>query len=370
MSDACRALALLPAAGLLLFAAGCGPIGEGGEEMRFHSGGDLVAMGSLVEIDDSIERDVMAVGRDIRFMGHAGGAFLGVGAAQSLEGSTEGSLRAVGGGLRVTGAAGANATLLGAEVLVDRGADIGLNAYLLGARVEQRGTVGGHLRIAAREVVLDGPVVGDVDVIASTLTIGPSAQIGGELSYRVRQGGVTIDPAAVVLGGISEVTVPEPSPVFAIVMGMARVAAFLLAGSLLLMLAPPLRRAAHQLDERALPAFGLGLLWLVAIPVMTAAAFVTVVGIPVAIIAGLLYWIALYLAPALPGLWLGRSLLDRPGAPPTPPVRAFLLGGAVVGTAMLIPWIGFPMRLLAIALGFGCVVLVARDGLSASGDRG
>lgn len=370
MLHACPIRALRPAIALLLLTMGCGPLAPGSEELRFRSGGDLVAMGVVVEIPESVDGDVMAAGREIRFTGQADGAVLGIGAAQSFGGTIAGSLRATGGGVLVTGVTEGNATLLAAQVLVDDGAEIGLNAYLLGGRVEHRGSVGGHLRIAARDVVIDGPVAGDVDIVARSLSVGPSARIEGSLTYRAREGEATIDPAASIGGEVSSVTVPGPSRAFGFLLGAARVAAFLLAGSLLLLLSPPLGRAAGRLDERALPALGHGLLWLVAIPVMAAAAFVTVIGIPAAVIAAVLYCIALYLAPVLPGLWLGRSLLDSPVAPPTPAVRAFLLGGSVVAVAMLLPWIGLPVRILMIALGFGCVVLAVRVGLSATTDRG
>lgn len=370
MLHACSIRAPTPMVVLVLLAAGCGPLGPEGEEIRFRSGGDLVAMGTLVEVPESVDGDVMAGGREIRFTGQAGGAVLGLGAVQRFDGAVTGSLRAAGGGILVTGTTQGNATLLAAEVVVDSDAEIGLNAYLLGGRVEHRGSVGGHLRIAARDVVIDGPVAGDVDVIARSLSVGPSARIEGTLTYRAREGEATIDSAASIGGDVSGITVPEPSRAFWFLVGAARVAAFLLAGSLLLLLSPPLRRAAGHLDERALPALGLGLLWLVAIPVMAAAAFVTVIGIPAALIAAVLYLIGLYLAPVLPGLWLGRSLLDSPVAPPTPAVRAFLLGGSVVAVAMLLPWIGLPVRLLVIALGFGSVVLAVRAGLSAAADRG
>jgi uncharacterized membrane protein YraQ (UPF0718 family) len=111
---------------------------------------------------------------------------------------------------------------------------------------------------------------------------------------------------------------------------------------------------------------GLGLLWLVALPVLTFAAAVTVIGIPLAIVSAVLYVVALYVAPVVPGLWLGTSLLDRPGAEPTHPARAFLLGGFLLGVAMLLPWVGFPIRLAAMAAGFGAVAVAIRDRLGES----
>lgn len=354
-------------AGLLLFltsTAACGPISPDGEELRFRSGGDLVATGTVVEIPESIDGDVMAAGRDVVFTGDAGGSVLTAGSIQTLEGSVAGNVHAVGGAVLLASDVERNVTLLAADLLVAADATVALNAYLVGGRVEQRGAVRGNLRIAAREVVLDGPVGGDVDVIAGRLILGPSARIDGDLTYRVREGADSIDPAAVVSGDVQAISVPGPSTAFRISVAAGRVAAFLLAGFVILLLVRPLAGAAERLNERPGSAFGLGLLWIIALPVMVFAAAVTIVGIPLAIITTVCYLIALYLAPVIPGLWLGISLLDRPGESPTAPAKAFLLGGAIVAVLSLLPWIGFPIRVVVAALGFGAVALHVRAALA------
>lgn len=349
---------------LLTLTAACGPFASDGEELRFRSGGDLVAAGTVVDVPESVTGDVMAAGRDVVFTGAAGGSTLTAGSTQTLEGSVAGNVHAVGGAVLLASRVERNVTLLAADLLVARDADVALNAYLVGGRVEQRGPVRGNLRIAAREVVLDGPVGGNVDVIAGRLTVGPSARIDGDLTYRVREGSDSVDPAAVVAGDVQAVRVPGPSTAFRVSTAAGRVAAFLLAGFVMLLLVRPLAGAADRLDDRPGAAFGLGLLWIVALPVIVFAAAVTVVGIPLAVIATAAYLISLYLAPVIPGLWLGVSLLDRPGEPPTAPPKAFLLGGAIVAVISLLPWIGFPVRVLVTALGFGAVALHVRAALA------
>ncbi len=349
---------------LLTLTAACGPFAPDGEEPRFRSGGDLVAAGTVVEVPESVTGDVMAAGRDVVFTGSAGGSTLTAGSTQTLEGSVAGNVHAAGGAVLLASRVGRNVTLLAADLLVARDADVALNAYLVGGRVEQRGPVRGNLRIAAREVVLDGPVGGNVDVIAGRLTLGPSARIDGDLTYRVRVGADSVDSAAVVSGDIQAILVPGPSTAFRVSMAAGRVAAFLLAGFVMLLLVRPLAGAAERLNERPGAAFGLGLLWIIALPVIVFAAAVTVVGIPLAVIATAAYVISLYLAPVIPGLWLGVSLLDRPGGPSTAPPKAFLLGGAIVAVISLLPWIGLPVRVLVTALGFGAVALHVRAGLA------
>ncbi|MDZ7780777.1 MAG: polymer-forming cytoskeletal protein [Gemmatimonadota bacterium] len=371
MDNVKNAVVLGPVA-LVVAAAACGPGSPTSEEARFRSGGDLIAAGARVELSDSVTGDVMGAGRIVRFTGTADGSFLGIGSTQRLEGTVRGSFRAVGGAVRVNGRSDRNTTLLGADVRLEEGADVGLNAYLVGGRIRQQGTVRGHLRVAGTDVVLDGPVAGNVDVIARSFTLGPSARIEGDLTYRAREGQTALDPAATVAGDVSAVTVPGPSLAFTLLFGGARAAAFLLVGALALLVVPALGGTAARLNERPLAALGLGLLWLIAIPVFAGAAFVTVVGIPLAVITATLYVVALYLAPVVPSRWLGSALLDSPGSSPTPPVRAFLVGGVPVAVLLLLPWVGAPARILATAVGFGAVVLAIRGRLdrSASADGG
>ena len=348
---------------ILVFLAACGPMSQDGEELRFRSGGDLVATGDVVDVPEAVHGDVMMAGQSVTFSGSAGGSVLAVGAAQVIGGLVSGSVRAAGGNVRLTGRVERNVTVAGADVGVARDAEIALNAYIVGNRVEQLGAVRGHLRVAAREVVLDGPVTGNVDVVAGRLTLGPSARIDGDLSYRVREGAVAIDPAARVAGETVGVTAPGPSTLFHVLLSAGRLAGFLLVGVVLLLVVPPLVATVDGLHERPGATLGLGLLWIVAVPVMTFVAAVTVVGIPLAVIACGGYLVALYTAPVVPGLWLGASLLDRPGGDAMHPAKAFLLGGAILGVAMLLPWIGFPVRVLATAAGFGAVAVAIRSRL-------
>jgi hypothetical protein len=380
---------------VLLLLGGCGPFMPEGEEALHRSGQDVVGAGRHVAFADSVGGDAMLVGRTIVFSGAAAGSFLGAGEELHIDGRTGAGTLAAGGVLLIGATVERNLTVAGADVQLLERARILRNAYLAGGRVEQRGTVDGQLRIAAREVVLNGPVGGDVDVITERLTIGPRAVIGGSLRYRAEEGEVTIDPAARIEGGTAAVDVRPGSPIPGLAFDGARLLGFLLVGTVaVLLFARPARKAASALETDPLTGLGLGLLWLLFVPVVIFAAFVTVIGIPLAVTGAALYVIAFYLAPILPSLWLGRRLTgDRgtegiaaagaagtAGAPaatggtgaegparPAPitraSVRAFLFGGGLVGLAMLLPWVGFPARLIAISLGFGGAVLAVREHL-------
>src|SRR5690606_28127006 len=174
--------------------------------------------------------------------------------------------------------------------------------------------------------------------------------------------------------GTAATDVSAPAPIPGRAFDGARLLAFLLVGTGAgLRFARPARMAAEAVAAEPRAGLGLGLLWILFVPVTIFAAFVTVIGIPLAVTGAALYVIALYLAPILPSLWLGRRLRGARGTGAAAgasgvtraSVRAFLLGGALVGLAMLLPWVGFPARLIAISLGFGGAVLAVREHLRA-----
>ena len=124
---------------LLTLASGCGPVAPDGEELRFRSGGDLVATGTVVDVPESVEGDVMAAGRDVVFTGNARGSVLTAGSTQTLEGSVAGNVHAAGGAVLLASRVERNVTVVAGDLLVASDADVALNAYLAGGRVEQRG---------------------------------------------------------------------------------------------------------------------------------------------------------------------------------------------------------------------------------------
>ncbi len=373
---------------LIVLLAGCGRLIPADAGRTIRSGGDLVAFGAAAISTDSVSGDVMMAGGVVDFSGAGEGAFLAAGEEVRILGRISGSTLAAGRAVRFRGTGRRNVLLAGADVRLGAESVVARNAYVAGGQVEHLGTIDGSLRVAGRSVVLNGVVTGDVDLVAGELVLGPLARIGGDLSYRVDSGGVTLDPAAVVEGEVHAVHVPPPSPLPGLIFLFLRLLGFLVVGTVaVLLFRGTLGRWAEGVRSRPLPALGHGLVWLVFVPVLVFVAFVTVLGIPLAVTAALLYAIACYLAPVVPALALGRSLRpagdgaaaangrgweaqaarrrEREGmAGRGGEVGSFLIGGTLLGALLLAPWIGWPLRMILTALGFGGVVLAVRDRLA------
>src|SRR5690606_14087830 len=189
----------------------------------------------------------------------------------------------------------------------------------------------GGARIVGGEVTLEGTWGGDVSVQAGRLAVGPEARIEGTLRYRVPAENVSIDPAAAVVGEV--VPLQPRSPMNWRWLAAIWHIGFLAAGAVAVAVLPGFARASSgRLQARPGASAGLGLLWLVAVPVAALVAALTIVGIPLALILFALYLIVVYLARSVVAVWLGDQVLrDRASVGRGGMVVRFLAGGVMLG---------------------------------------
>ena len=345
---------------LTVAAPACGPQEPGADYVLLRPNGDLLSGGETVERSESVTGDAMLVGGSIDFSGDVGGSYLGASGEQQVRGRIEGSGRAVGGSVRFGASVGRNVTLAGGNVELLEGALVERNAYLAGGLVEVDGTVLGDLYAGAREFVLDGTVEGDVRVEAEQLRIGPSARIEGDLTYRVEGELASIDSEASIGGDVDVLAPREGVGPGGVVMSVLRVLTFIVTAGVLVALFPgTASRMSAAVRVRPVAALGLGLLWAVAVPVVILVTAVTLVGIPLALILAAIYVASVYLAPAVPAMWLGELLLpSRTESERAKCLKSFLIGGPLVGIAILLPWAGLVVRLVAGLLGLGAILML------------
>lgn len=346
---------------LAVLATACAPGDMAGNDgLLLRPDGDLLAAGETVELSQSVEGDAMLVGGSVEYMGDVGGSYVGAGGEQEVHGRIEGSGRVAGGTVRFGASVGRNVTLAGGRVELMQDAVVERNAYLAGALVQVDGTVRGDLYAGGREVVLDGMIDGDVRVEADQLRIGPSARIQGDLRYRVGSEPASIASEASIGGDVEVLPPREDVGPGTITMYVLRVVAFVLCGGVLIALFPGTASATVD-AARARPAagLGLGLLWAVGVPIVAVVTAMTVVGIPLALVLAAGYVTSAYLAPAVPAMWLGDLLISMPDeSKGAGRLKAFLVGGPLIGLAILLPWAGLVLRLAAGLLGLGAMALV------------
>lgn len=274
----------------------------------------------------------------------------------------------LGGDINVTEAVDGSLHAAGGNITIE--APIGGDASLAGGSITVRGPVTRELRAAGGHVIIDGPVGGDATVFAGTLELGPEARISGSLVFH--GGELRRDPAAIVYGTASVRQKPkrvrrshevEERPFSGYARGWFWTTGLLVLAALIAAALPgPSRRMAQELRERPWITALLGLVALITIPVTAMLLFVTIIGIPLGLLA-----LAAYAALLLVGyVWLavavGGMLLDRV-KPETAARTAWRAGAAVLamlGLALLtrLPFVGGLVVFVALVVGVGMIVAV------------
>jgi len=354
--------------------------------------GDVVAWGRMIIIEGVVEGDLIAAGQaivihgevtdDVRIAGMtlklASGSRVGddvFAAGFSFE-SAAGSH--VGG---KTGLSGYQA-VLGGEHLQ------GLEASLVALRIEGqvRGNVDATVESEAGPAwwtrFMQSPVA--LPVVEPGLTVTDDARIEGHLTYK-SVAEARLGSGAEVTGEITQNVAevkPEEKPSFGSRMGTALrwLAVLFLFGSTLLWLMPDkVLGVADTLATRPLASLGWGAVTLLGFPVaMLLVLVLTSVltmafgmltlgqGAALALVLGLLaelvlaahLWVAIfYLAPALASFVGGRWLLTRRGAIEKSRYLSLLIGLAALSGLILIPFLGFLVRVIVVVVGLGAGAL-------------
>jgi cytoskeletal protein CcmA (bactofilin family) len=230
---------------------------------------------------------------------------------------------------------------------------VGRDALVFGGSLKIDGQVKGNVNGRLINATVDGKVGRDVDIAVGNLTLGPAAVVDGDVVYR--SGSDADTSATAEVGGQFDRLPTRGSFGVELVLTLATILgflAFLFAGVVLLWLfratAP---RAVGVIGERPLRAAAVGVAALIVLPVLALVMTITLVGAPVAIAVILLLVLALLFAPVPAVTALGSRLLRR--------LQWGLFASFVFGAVIwrlgiwLIPLVGFVLYLGALATGLG-----------------
>jgi cytoskeletal protein CcmA (bactofilin family) len=279
--------------------------------------------------------------------------------------AVDGPLRAVGGNVTLDAPVNGRVQVAGGTVTLGPSAVISGDVSVAGGNVDVDGTIKGKLRAAGGNVHVDGAVAGDASIAAGNLDLGPGARIDGKLRFHgdeLRQ-----DPAAQVTGGVEHERGRSVRhygvPTERFLHGWAWSAGLmLLAGLIAAALPGASQRMALELRERPWITPLLGLVALTAIPVAAVLVMITIIGIPIGLLALVGYALLLLFGYVWVAVVVGGMLLDRV-KPETAARTAWHAGAAVLAMLTLallvrVPIVGGMVKLTALAVGVGMIVAV------------
>lgn len=264
-------------------------------------------------------------------------------AGQTLEinGPVEHHLRAVAQLVRINNRVGGNVWAAATTASLDTNAIVGGSVRMMADYFILRGTIDGNLRINARKVDIDGVVHGSVHIRAEEIGILSNARIHGDLTCETL---AAVDPdRRAVIDGTRVIRPPENQEAFSAFKAATTLLAYiaaLLAGLFFFILAPrTVVRSTLWMENYPWRTLLVGMAVFLLAPLAIVFMFATVLGIPLALVSGALYGLALYLGRFIAALSVARLLTGgrRRQPIPLPTPHLMLLGLSLFYLASFLP---------------------------------
>jgi hypothetical protein len=339
--------------------------------------GDAAYAASAVSVPGRIGGDAMIMAGTARIDGEVGDDARVIAETFKLDGAVGGELAVAARKTDIDGNVGDDLYVAGEDVQLGQNTRIGQDARIFGEDVLIKGRISRNLDVSAETVAISARIAGDVTIHARHIILGPDAVIGGRLVWRspnqpeipqeaVVQGSVD---GAIVKGWQREGVMSWASPLHgapraAIFAGeaagriMVALSAFVLGLFLVLLTPHYMDRVFATVRERwaVSVAWGFGLLLLA--PIAAFIVMLTIVGIPLGILALLSLPIFMLWGYAVGAGAIGAAIIHRQ----TPQGRslALVLGIAIVTVLAMAPFIGWLIGAVATMLGLGALAVALR----------
>ena len=271
----------------------------------------------------------------------------------------------VGGNVDITEAVDGPVRAAGGTVTLK--APVNGDVAIAGGDVAIEGAIKGDVRAAGGDVRIDGPVTGDATVAAGTLELGPNARIEGRLKFHGDD--LRRDPAAQVAGGIERnrgrhwSLHHERTAAERFMHGWIWSAGLIALAALIAAALPGAsQRMAQQLRERPWITPLVGLLALTSIPMAAVLVMITIIGIPIGLLALFGYAALLLVGYVWVAVVVGGMLLDRV-KPETAASTAWHVGAAMLAMLALallarLPFVGGAVQFAVLVVGLGMILSV------------
>jgi len=332
---------------------------------------DLYVAAETIIIDGTVDGDLWAAGNTITVNGIVNGSVMAAGRIVNINGDVTHAVRAVAETININGDVDGDVMAGCGKLNIDSTARIG-GDLLFGADIASiDGPVKGNIKGSGREVTISNWVNGDVELEVESLTILSTANIEGDLSY-TSEDEADIQSGAQITGATTH-TIPEVKedeakgfPFILFTSALSKLISFLMAfvtGVVIIFLAPrKLTSITDAIGTRPGPSAGWGAMILFLTPIAALIVCLTIIGIPLGLIALVLYGIALYLAQIPVGLFIGRWIIGRFRDVES---KAIMVGALAIGLAILkllslIPYFGFFVGFVVVLFGLGAVVAAER----------
>jgi hypothetical protein len=324
----------------------------------------LLARGWRVLVDGVVTGDLIVYATTVTIRGTVQGSVISWSQSLDLEGGVEGSVFTGAQFVTVRGRVDGSLFTFSQETRIAERSRVGRSVASYSNVLSVHGEIAHGVRAAGGSIDIAGPVRRNVDAAAQRITVGSGGHIGGKLIAEVRhRGDLRIDPAATLasepvvrLAGDGASPSRYLTASFYFWQSLWLVAA-LIAGGLLLWLAPAAATVRFETPSVVVRTLGVGFLCVVATPVAALLVAMTLVGLPLAILLLGLWALAVYLAKITVAILLGRAFLGPRSSGRG--AAALLVGLLAVFVAVNLPIVGWIANLGLTLFGVGALFVWA-----------
>ena len=355
---------------------------------------DVYAMGNTINFSGEVNGDLVAAGGQLTINGTVTEDLIAAGGMIDMGGDVKDDIRMAGGTITIKGSVGDDVIIAGGQIVIEKDAKIGGDLVISGGRVIINGEIAGKIIASAGEITIAGKVGNGVEIGGvSSLIIGSTAEINGDLVYS-SDSEAKIADGATISGSIKFNEIPKPDKksfamplgVFGTILGAtyvgSRVVSFLsmfIIGIILLLAMPVIFQ---KFNNRMRTSFGFcvagGAITLFGVPVAIAILgfigillLITVVGAGLGILAftanclmATIYFVLIYTSTAFLSFLLGEVILSKSKLNLQKygwKVLAYLIGLAIIMIAYSIPFVGGVAKFAGVLFGLGGLAMVLKD---------
>ena len=306
----CAALVLQPASALASETRKGESVGVSRDETIK---GDIFLFGDRVRIDGTVDGDVFLFGHNASVNGHVKGDIIAFAQILDVNGDVDGNIRAFTNTMTIRGTVAKNVLTFDELMNLEAAANVGGSLTIFTENLNLEGSLGRDILIFAKHFTLSGKVGGGIRMKGDELTINSNAQVDGPIRY---EGNREADVATgAKLASPVEFHKLEHRPRYMqghyYVWRVIWTAAFVLFGVVLFLLMPKFAQETIAAAELYGAPIGLGVLVIFGIPLAAIIACITVVGIPLGVLAVGFWLLMLCSAEIVVGTVVGNWILGK-----------------------------------------------------------
>jgi anti-sigma factor RsiW len=323
---------------------------------------DLVATGSSVKIEGTVDGDVIAFTRELSVTGHVTGDVIAFSQEAVIDGTVDGNVRVFSRGVMLQGTVGKNVTAFGSSVDSISKSSVGGGMIVLAGEADLDGKMQRDLLGLIGTTDLDSAIGGQLWIRGGNLTVGSAADIHGAATFvgpqqpTVQAGAKLASPIQTEI--TQEVRRKRRTGARVVMRAIFGYAVAVAVGALLLMVFPGFFRGALREAGTIFVPIGVGALALgTGLFLLIIGALLLFVGVGAGIAAVFAYAPVLYVSQLIIGAWLGGKMMGDGAPVPSAAIARIAAGLLVLRIVELIPVLGWFVGAAVIVWGTGAILM-------------